>query len=122
MSDKKKNKLEAKISRLDSLQAAYVMGICAAKADGKVEDAEIAELESISALLGQEQSLKDAYSYVELFQENDDAISLAITALEKSQPVAKLAAVLLMENVLAHGDINKEEDEFYQRVMSKISI
>ena len=97
-------------------------GVCAAKADGKVEDAEIAELESISALLGQEQSLKDAYSYVELFQENDDAISLAITALEKSQPVAKLAAVLLMENVLAHGDINKEEDKFYQRVMSKISI
>ena len=121
MNDKKKNKIETTIRRLDSLQAAYVMAICAAKADGKVEDAEIEDIHSISELLGHDEALKDAYSYVELFQENDDAISLAITALEKAPPVASLAAVMLMESVLAQEGFNKEENEFYEKVIGRIA-
>tara|TARA_B100000686_G_C16090620_1_gene618401 strand:- start:134 stop:505 length:372 start_codon:yes stop_codon:yes gene_type:complete len=121
MNDKKKNKIETKINRLDSLQAAYVMAICAAKADGKVEEAEIEDIHSICELLGHDEALNDAYSYVELFQENDDAINLAITALEKSPPVASLAAIMLMESVLAQNGLNKEENEFYEKVLQRVS-
>ena len=121
MNNKKKNKIETKINRLDSLQAAYVMAICAAKADGKVEEAEIEDIHSICELLGHDEALNDAYSYVELFQENDDAINLAITALEKSPPVASLAAIMLMESVLAQNGLNKEENEFYEKVLQRVS-
>ena len=117
----KKNKIDASIKRLDSLQAAYVMAMCAAKADGKIEDAEIEDITSISNLLGHSDALNDAISYVELFQENDDAISLAITALEKSPPVASLAAVLLMESVLSQNGFNKEESDFYEQVLNRVS-
>ena len=58
---------------------------------------------------------------MELFQENDDAISLAITALEKSPPVASLAAVLLMESVLSQNGFNKEESDFYEQVLNRVS-
>ena len=118
--NKKNNKLDAKSSRLDSLQAVYIMGVGAAKADGKVDEAEIEQLESISSMLGHEEQFTHAFEYFDQFQDNDDAIKLAIGALKKSQPAAKLAAILLMEVILAEGDINKAEDLFYQQVVNEI--
>ena len=121
MSDKKKgNKIDTKISRLDALQAAYVMGVGAARADGVVEQSELNELTDIAGVLGHEEALDDAFSFMELFEDNEDAVNLAITALEKSTPSAKLAALLLMETVLAEDGVNKEENAFYEKVLGKI--
>ena len=121
MSDKKKgNKIDTKISRLDALQAAYVMGVGAARADGVVEQSELNELTDIAGVLGHEEALDDAFSFMELFEDNEDAVNLAVTALEKSTPSAKLAALLLMEIVLAEDGVNKEENAFYEKVLSKI--
>ncbi len=121
MSDKKKgNKIDTKISRLDALQAAYVMGVGAARADGVVELSELNELTDIAGVLGHEEALDDAFSFMELFEDNEDAVNLAITALEKSTPSAKLAALLLMETVLAEDGVNKEENAFYEKVLGKI--
>ena len=121
MSDKKKgNKIDTKISRLDALQAAYVMGVGAARADGIVEQSELNELTDIAGVLGHEEALDDAFSFMELFEDNEDAVNLAITALEKSTPSAKLAALLLMETVLAEDGVNKEENAFYEKVLGKI--
>lgn len=121
MSDKKKgNKIDTKISRLDALQAAYVMGVGAARADGVVEQSELNELTDIAGVLGHEEALDDAFSFMELFEDNEDAVNLAITALEKATPSAKLAALLLMETVLAEDGVNKEENAFYEKVLGKI--
>jgi|TARA_A100001035_G_scaffold247350_1_gene216817 hypothetical protein len=121
MSDKKKgNKIDTKVSRLDALQAAYVMGVGAARADGVVEQSELNELTDIAGVLGHEEALDDAFSFMELFEDNEDAVNLAVTALEKSTPSAKLAALLLMEIVLAEDGVNKEENAFYEKVLSKI--
>ena len=121
MSDKKKgNKIDTKVSRLDALQAAYVMGVGAARADGVVEQSELNELTDIAGVLGHEEALDDAFSFMELFEDNEDAVNLAVTALEKSTPSAKLAALLLMEIVLAEDGVNKEENAFYENLLSKI--
>ena len=121
MSDKKKgNKIDTKVSRLDALQAAYVMGVGAARADGVVELSELNELTDIAGVLGHEEALDDAFSFMELFDDNEDAVNLAITALEKATPSAKLAALLLMETVLAEDGVNKEENAFYEKVLGKI--
>jgi 4-aminobutyrate aminotransferase-like enzyme len=124
MSDKKDNKknnlLEAKISNLDTLQAVFIMGVGAAKADGKVEDAEIEQLESISAMMGHEKEFVHAFAYFEQFEDSENAIQLAILALKKSAPSAKLAAILLMEAVLAEGGLNKAENDFYNKVVNQI--
>ena len=89
MSDKKKgNKIDTKVSRLDALQAAYVMGVGAARADGVVEQSELNELTDIAGVLGHEEALDDAFSFMELFEDNEDAVNLAVTALEKSTPSA----------------------------------
>ena len=121
MNNKKKNKIDAKVSRLDALQAAYVMGVGAARADGIVEQSELNELTDIAGVLGHEEALEDAFSFMELFEDNDSAVNLAITALEKSTPTAKLAALLLMETVLADDGVNKEENKFYEKVLGQIA-
>ena len=57
---------------------------------------------------------------MELFEDNEDAVNLAITALGKATPSAKLAALLLMETVPAEDGVNKEENAFYEKVLGKI--
>mgnify|MGYP001391527861 CR=1 FL=1 len=122
MSKKKGNKLETSSeSYLTELEAVYIMGIGAAKADGKLEDLELTTLKEVSEIFGEEKQLEDAYEYFEAFEESDSAINLAIEALGKNDPSAKVAAVLLMQKVLEIGGMNQAESAFYKRVIDKLS-
>jgi hypothetical protein len=122
MSKEKGNKIETSSeSYLTELEAVYIMGIGAAKADGKLEDSELATLKEVSEIFGEEKQLENAYEYFEAFEESDSAINLAIEVLGKNDPSAKVAAVLLMQKVLEVGGMNQEESAFYKRVTDKLS-
>ena len=119
MSDKDKNKLDFTQRDLTIEGAMYVLAVAAVRADGVVEDDELASILVIAETLGHNQQVDDAIAYHNELGENDKAMLGAMRVIKEASEAAKVGALALMSYVLEQDDLYESEVEFYDKVVAE---
>lgn len=120
MSDKDKNKLDFTQRDLTVEGAMYVLAVAAVRADGVIEDDELAAILLIADTLGHKQQVDDAIAYHNELGENDKAMLGAMRVIKESSEAAKVGALALMSYVLEQDDLYESEVEFYDKVVAEL--
>tara|TARA_B100000945_G_C20374459_1_gene593847 strand:+ start:153 stop:521 length:369 start_codon:yes stop_codon:yes gene_type:complete len=119
MSDKDKNKLDFTQRDLTIEGAMYVLAVAAVRADGVIEDDELASILVIAETLGHNQQVDDAIAYHNELGENDKAMLGAMRVIKEASEAAKVGALALMSYVLEQDDLYESEVEFYDKVVAE---